>query len=207
MTDSYQSPFAPLPGTTRAPRGLFVERWGALLNVPERGHVEDASEVEFLEGALEALFRASRQGWNIYLIGNEEAVYTGRIARSAWDAVEERILAALNRHGIRVNRSYPCLQHPEGVAGQQGDSVYLLPNTGAFYHALHTDGVELAKSWVIGCSNLALTAGWRAGVRQAGVRTGIGLSDDTHHVDPDFVGADLHEVVLTLLAQEEAVHP
>ena len=207
MTDSYKTPFAPLPGTSRAPRGIFVERWGALLNVPERGHVEHASEVEFLEGALEALFRASRAGWNIYLIGNEEAVYTGRLAKSAWDPIEEKILGSLARQGVRVGRSYPCLLHPEGVAGQEGDSVYLLPNTGAFYHAFHTDGVQLARSWVIGCSNLALTAGWRAGTRQAGVKTGLGLSDTHHKVDSDFVGRILHEVVLTLLAREEAVHP
>ena len=39
------SPFAPLPGMERAPRGLFLDRWGTLMALPER-HGEGARLLE-----------------------------------------------------------------------------------------------------------------------------------------------------------------
>lgn len=206
MHASYRSPYPPLEGTVPAPRALFVDRWGTLLETPAAGFAATPSELRFQAGALDALFRASQAGWRLYLLGNEDAVADGRLALEAWRAVEKKLLADLARAGVPIASNYACVDHPQGIAGRQNDSVYLLPNTGAFYHAFHTDGVNLAKSWVIGDSTLELVAGWRAGLRMAGVRTGIGLSDRTYEVDPEVVGRDLRGVVLELLQRCEALH-
>ena len=200
-------PLAPLAGTTRPPRGLFVDLWGTLLVAPAEGFVRRAEDVAFVPGALDALFRATRAGWRLYLLGNQEAVAFGRQGREAWDAIEAAYARGLAGAGVTIARSYVCLSHPEGVSGQRSESVYLLPNTGAFYHAAHTDGIELRKSWVVGDSTLEIVAGWRAGCRQAAVRSGLGLSDATFAVEPDLLGDDLAEVVLTLLGLETALHP
>jgi histidinol phosphatase-like enzyme len=207
MQASHRSPYPPLEGTVPAPRALFVDRWGTLLETPAAGFARTSEELRFLPGALDALFRASRAGWSIYLLGNEEAVAFGKLAAEAWSEVEKRMLTELYRAGVPVVRSYACIDHPEGVPGRRNDSVYLLPNTGAFYHATHTDGVELGKSWVIGDSTLELVAGWRAGCRMAAVRTGVALSDRAFVVDPDVDGKDLRGVVLDLLERTEALHP
>jgi len=207
MFGSHSSPYPPLEGTVSAPRALFVDRLGTLLELPAAGHLKDPSELRFLPGALEALFRATRAGWKLYLLGNEEAVARGRLSVAGWTAIEQQLLEQLGRAGVPLARNYACLDHPEGVAGHRNDSVYLLPNTGAFYHASHEDGIELARSWVIGDSTLELVAGWRAGCRQAGVRTGLGLSDRTFHVDPEIVEDSLHTVVHVLLERAEALHP
>jgi histidinol phosphatase-like enzyme len=143
----------------------------------------------------------------LYLVGNEESVAFGQLAKEAWETVEKKVLADLARAGVAVARNYACLDHPQGIPGRRNDSVYLLPNTGAFYHAVHTDGIELAKSWVIGDSTLELVAGWRAGVRTAAVRTGRALADRTYEVDPEISGANLRAVVLDLLTRTEALHP
>ena len=203
MFEAYPSPFAPLPGTVPSPRGLFIDRWGTLLVTPEAGYARNPTEIEFFEGAVEAVFRASRVGWNIYLLGNEDAVAHGRLSRDAWVEIETAFLEHLRARGVEVRRCYTCLDHPEGVEGQRADSVYLLPNTGAFYHAFHTDGTELRRSWVIGDSTVELVAGWRAGCRLAAVESGLGLSDATFHVDPEVRGATLVEVLTTLLASED----
>lgn len=191
--------FPAIPGTTPAPRALFVDRWGTLLDPPARGFAREPAEVRFHEGVLEALFRAGRSGWRIYLLGNEPAVADGRLDDGAWQAVDGHVLGTLAGAGVPIARSYTCVDHPEGVPGHRADSVYLLPNTGAFYHAAHNDGVELAKSWVVGDSTVELVAGWRSGCRLAGVRTGLGLADGTFHVEPELVGADLREVLTQLL--------
>jgi len=201
--DSSQ-PFAPLPGTVPSPRGLFIDRWGTLLDVPERGFCAEPDEVRFHEGALDALFRAHRAGWNVYLIGNEDAVAFGEVGDESWTSIEARFLGELEGHGVQVKRNYACLDHPDGVGQHRYDSVFLLPNTGSLYHAAHNDRVELSKSWVIGDSTLELVSGWRAGCRLAGVRTGRALGDGTFHVDPEFLAADLAEAVLCVLGAQPA---
>jgi len=203
---SHRSPYPPLEGTVPAPRALFVDRWGTLLEPPSEGFARHPSDVRFLANAVQALFRASRAGWQIYLLGNEDAVARGQVPLEAWKEIEEKLLAALARAGVPIARNYVCLEHPEGAPGHRNDSVYLLPNTGAFYHATHSDGIDLGKSWVIGDSTLELVAGWRAGCRQAGVRTGLALSDRTFHVDPELMADDLAGVVVELLTRTGALH-
>lgn len=207
MHASHRSPYPPLDGTVRAPRGLFVDRWGTLLETPAAGYAREPGELAFLPGVIDALFRATRAGWRLYLLGNEDAVAFGHLAEDAWTAIEKKMLDDLARAGVSVTRNYACLEHPQGVTGRRNDSVYLLPNTGAFYHAVHTDGIELGKSWVIGDSTLELVAGWRAGVRMAAVQTGCALGDRTFEVDPEVTGTNLRSVVLDLLARTEALHP
>ena len=205
MHASRRSPYPPLEGTVPTPRALFVDRWGTLLETPEAGYASLPSEVRFHAGALDALFRASQAGWYLYLLGNEDAVAFGRQSVEAWSEVEKKMLGELTRAGVALTRNYACIDHPEGVPGRRNDSVYLLPNTGAFYHAFHVDGINLAKSWVIGDSTLELVAGWRSGCRMAAVRTGLALKDATFAVDPEVVGEDLRRVVLELLQRTEAL--
>lgn len=204
MLPPERSPFAPIPGTSQAPRALFVKRWGTLLQPTPEGFAGSPEDLRFYEGAVEALFRACRAGWLVYVIGNEEAVASGRLSVAAFEAVQEAFHLHLQRFGVRLARDYTCIDHPEGIAGRQNDSVYLLPNTGAFFHAAHNDGVDLAKSWVLGDSTVDLVAGWRAGLRLGAVGTGQGLADGTFHVDPELRGQDLAHVVHQLLASQMA---
>ena len=146
MQASYRSPYPPLEGTVRAPRALFIDRWGTLLQAPPEGYVRTASELAFYPGALDALFRASRAGWRLYLVGNEDAVAFGKLTLQAWEEIEKKMHTDLARAGVPIAKNYVCLDHPEGVPGRRNDSVYQLPNTGPFYHALHNDGINLNGS-------------------------------------------------------------
>ena len=132
----------------------------------------------------------------------------GKVTDEEWEDIDQGVLANMAEHGARVKRNYVCLDDPEnGVQGRQKDSVYMLPNTGAFYHAFHTDGIELRTSWVIGDSTLELVAGWRAGLRLAGVRTGLAVEDEAFEVTPEFMADDLAQAILSLLSLEGALHP
>ena len=199
MHNAESSPQPPLPGTRPQPKGLFIDRWGTLLELPEAGFVRSFAEARLIEGAVDALYRAHRAGWNLYLLGNEDAVGRGLLSENDWHRFEGDLLDALAGQGALVTRSYACLDHvPVDVEGGQ-HSVYLLPNTGAMYHAAHTDGVELRRSWVIGDGTLELVAGWRAGCHVAGVRTGLGVADGTLHVEPEFVSDSLGDAVMDVV--------
>lgn len=198
--DFNDGPLAPLPGTSSPKRALFVDRWGTLL---ERG-TEDPDQLyeqpSFLEGSLDALFRATQAGWRLYLLGNEDPVALGQVTETKWQAFEAEMLSTLSKSGVRVDRNYACLDHPEHGHGKHlKDSVFLLPNTGAMYHARQHDGIDLEQSWVIGDSTLELAAGWRAGCRTAGVRTGVGLEDSALETDVRFMADDLASVLDQIL--------
>jgi D-glycero-D-manno-heptose 1,7-bisphosphate phosphatase len=202
------SPFAPLPGTRPAPRGLFVSLWGTLATPAGAGPARRFQEAEFTLGAVNALFRACQAGWLIYLLGNQPAVARGKVSEAEWHELERAILAHLAEHGVRVERTYFCIDDPVGgVRGRRKDSVYRLPNTGPFYHAVHTDRIELRRSWVLGDTTEVLVAGWRAGLRMVGLRSGAGLADAAFEVTPDFHAADLREAVTELLQLDGALHP
>ena len=184
-----------LPGISTTPRGIFIDRWGTLLELPAAGSARSVDDVRFRPGVLDALFRASRDGWKLYVIGNEEAVAFGDCSDDDWQEIDDAIQETLSDYGVSLTRSYVSTDHPRGRAGHRNDSVYHLPNTGAFYHATHADGIDLSRSWVIGDSTLELVAGWRAGLRLAAVRTGLALTDGAYDVEPEVWGSDLTELL------------
>lgn len=185
------SPFRPIPGSGPPQRGLFIDRWGTLLDLPETGPVTSFDPDQLVPGAIDALFHAGQAGWKLYLLGNEEDVAFGRLPLERWQAFERDLLEHLRSHGVSIRRSYACTDHPRGKAPHDKDSVFLLPNTGCLYHASQVDGVVLGESWVVGDSTLELVAGWRAGCRLAAVSTGLAGVDGEFPVDPELWAADL----------------
>lgn len=167
------------------PRGVFVDVLGTLVHPAENGHFPASSDATFYEGVLDALFRVTQAGWNLYLVGNISSVAFGEQSLDDWKAFKNGLHELLKSQGIPVTRDYTCVDHPEGIAGRDRDSVYLLPGTGAMHHASQEDGVSLPLCWVVGDSTIELVAGWRAGCRVAAVQTGEGLGDRTFHVDPE----------------------
>lgn len=191
-----RSSFSSLPGATPPARGLFIDRWGTLLELPEQGFNARFEDAAFTPGTLDALFHAGQAGWNLYLLGNETSVAHGHLSIETWQAFEHDLLEHLRSHGVPIQRNYACTSDPgAGVAPHDEDSVFFLPNTGALYHAAQVDGIILDQSWVIGDSSLELVAGWRASCRLAGVRTGQAVRDGTFAVDPEIVADDLASVL------------
>ena len=186
MTAPFQPSQRPAqPSWGPPPRGVFVDILGTLVRPTETGGFPHIDEAQFYDGALDGLFRVTQASWNLYLVGNIDSVAFGRQTVEDWTAFQAGFRSHLKGLGIRVRRDYTCLDNPEGVEGQNRDSVYFLPGTGAMHHAAQADGVSLALSWVIGDSSTELVAGWRAGCRLAGVRTGNGLKDGHFHVEPE----------------------
>lgn len=178
------TPTAPTPWGP-PPRGIFVDVLGTLVEPLENGHFPKISEAVFYEGVLDGLFKVTQSNWNLYLVGNIESVAFGRQSVEEWKEFSDGLHKQLRGLGIKLKRDYCCIDHPEGVEGQNSDSVYLLPGTGAMHHAAQADGVNLSVSWVIGDSSVELVAGWRADCRLVAVQTGNGVRDGAFHVEPE----------------------
>ena len=201
----FYNPLAPLPGTGQARRALFIDRFGTLLEAPEGKPRSTYKTLCFVQGGLDALFRCVQAGWKIYLIGNESAVAEGHCKDTSWVEFEREMMETLSSAGVDVTRCYACLDDPVNGKGKHlRDSVFLLPNTGAMYHARQHDGIQLDESWVIGDSSLELAAGWRAGCRVASVQTGLGNGDDALETEVVFTGSNLVEVLDEILEMAKA---
>ena len=195
--------FPAIPGAGRPVRGLFVSRNGGLLLPPDSGQRRSPDPDDACSApALRLLFRAGQRGWNLYLIGNEDAVARGRITDAAWETFEASLLAKLASEGIPLVRHYACLDHPKGKGRHRRDSVFRFPNTGALFHAAQEDGIELRESWVLSSDVDELAAGWRAGCRTG--RVGIEPAKGAKlAVEADLVAVDLAAVLAELLSCDE----
>lgn len=190
----------PLPGTGIPSRGLFVSRFGALLEHSGAASPRHVEETPFRPRMQELLFRASQARWNVYIVGNVDSVATGRISDATWERFDESLLAHLKGQGIAVTRNYACLDHPLGKPPHDKDSVFLFPNTGCLYHAAQEDGIELRQSWLVSDDVLELAAAWRAGAHVAAIeKPGARLEDDLK-VEPDIVVRGASAAVLEILA-------
>jgi HAD superfamily hydrolase (TIGR01662 family) len=195
-----------LPGTEPPQRGLFVDRWGTLLELPS-GPLRRFADTRFVSGATDALHRAQNEGWAIYLVGNEDAVASGDVTDQEWLDFEGELVGALADQGVRPQRVYACLDHPLGKGAHRKPSVFRLPDTGIFYHALQADGIHLGQSWVVGDSTVELAAGQRAGCRTAAVRTGRALGDRELAIEPDIVFDDLAAMIQALVRSPAYARP
>lgn len=197
-------PSAPLPGTQPPCRAFFIDRWGTLFQGRNGKPCSKFEDIEFTSGAIDALFRIQQAGWLIYLIGNEDAVAFGKQTVASWEKLETAFTEHLFSLGINVTRNYACLEHPQGKGRQANDSVFHLPNTGAFYHAAQHDGIQLRESWVVGDGCLELAAGWRAGCHVARITAPLGAGPpESLEVDPEMRANSMAEILAQICDANE----
>jgi histidinol phosphatase-like enzyme len=192
----------PIPGTGVPPRGLFISRWKALLDVRGLEALPHRAATALSPDALALLFRAAQQGWQIYLIGNEPGVAAGRVSDERWEAFRAELDALLAAQGVPLRRHYACLDDVAGKGKHRRDSVFQFPNTGVLYHAAQEDGIELGESWLVSAETDELAAAWRAGVRTLALdgQGSTGKQASELQVEPTLRGADLTRGLRALLA-------
>lgn len=190
----------PLPGTLRAPRALFVGRWGALLErtgSPCRAF----ADARVAPKAGELLFRATQAGWRLYLVGNEPDVARGRVSDAAWEGFQSELHAHLAGLGIPVQRDYACLDHPQSGKGKhKRESVYRFPNTGALYHAFQEDATDLGTSWMLSDDILELASASRAGVHALAIGASRRVVEGPIEVECDASASSLADALAIVLA-------
>ena len=166
--------------------------------------LDTPEDARFNPRVLEILFRAGQAGWNIYTVGNEEAVANGRVSDAQWNSFHGEFLERLRANGIPLVRDYACLDHPSGKAPHDKESVFWFPNTGALYHAAQEDGIVLGESWLVSDLVAELAAAWRAGVHVAAIHTSARRSEDLQ-VEPEIAARRACDAIAEVLATAPAV--
>ena len=148
---------------------VFLDRDGVIIENRD-DYVRSWSDVEFFPAALAALQSFSSSPYRIILVTNQSAVGRGLITLAQAEHLNRRIIAAVKKHGGRVDGAFMCPHAPQARCDCRK------PRPGLLLQAAEALSLDLSRSFMIGDALSDLQAGRAAGVREAMlVRTGRGI--------------------------------
>jgi D-glycero-D-manno-heptose 1,7-bisphosphate phosphatase len=147
---------------------VFLDRDGVIVE-NRADYVRRWSDVAFLPHSLDALARVATSGHKVLIVTNQSAVGRGLISLAEAEAINRRIVAAIELAGGRIDGVYMCPHAPAELCACRK------PRPGLILQAARDHDVALRRSILVGDSLTDLLAGRAAGVgRLALVRTGLG---------------------------------
>ncbi len=148
-------------------RAIFIDRDGTL--ILDKDYLHKPEEVQFIEGAVQALKRANDAGFTIIMVTNQSGVGRGYFTLGDVEKVHAYINQELASHGVAFAEIYIAPEAPDAPSRGRKPSPQFL------FDARDAHGIELSESYMIGDKLIDLECGWNAGVRKSIlVRTGYG---------------------------------
>jgi D-glycero-D-manno-heptose 1,7-bisphosphate phosphatase len=180
------------------PSAVFLDRDGVLIE-NRSDYVKSWEEVEFLEGALEAMRRLAAVDAPIVMITNQSAVGRGLLAHTDAIALNDRIIEVVTAHGGRIDRTYMCPHHP------QENCDCRKPAPGMVLQAARELHLDLSQSFLVGDAITDMEAAHAVGAQGILVLTGRGRAqaEGLQGQEKSFlILPDLAAAVATILAKE-----
>ena len=179
-------------------RGVLLDRDGTI--IVDSGYVGAVEDVEFIDGAIEAIARLNAAGLPVAVVTNQAGVARGMYELEDVELVHKHMVAELARLGARVDAWFFCPYHPDGVvAAFARTSADRKPAPGMALAAAGVLDLDLTTSWVVGDSDCDVDLARAVGARP--IRVGAGGAD--RGPDADTV-ADLAGAVDLILAEHAA---
>lgn len=158
MTQSLRFLFATPSRAGRRP-AIFLDRDGVINERIVDGYVTNWHEFRLLDGADRMIRDLARLRLPILVVSNQSGVAKGLISRRVLRQITQRFVAALGRHGGRIDGVYYCPHRPdEGCRCRK-------PQPGLLLAAAHDWRINLAASIVIGDTTSDVQAARAAGCR------------------------------------------
>jgi D-glycero-D-manno-heptose 1,7-bisphosphate phosphatase len=157
-------------------RAIFIDRDGTL--IADKDYLHRPEEVQFIDGAILALKRASDAGFLIIMVTNQSGIGRGYFTLEDVQNVHAYISSELARDGVSFLEIYIAPEAPEAPSRGRKPSPQFL------FDARDLHGIDLSRSYMIGDKLIDLECGWNAGVRRSIlVRTGYGATIETTQRD------------------------
>jgi len=133
----------------RARPGILLDRDGTI--IVDRGYVGSTDQVEFIEGAPEAIARFNQAGIPVAVVTNQAGVARGLYGIDDVDRVHRHIAKHLAAHGAHIDLFVYCPYHPAGlVEAFARTSEDRKPRPGMAKAAEAALNLDLTASWVVG---------------------------------------------------------
>jgi D-glycero-D-manno-heptose 1,7-bisphosphate phosphatase len=145
----------------------FLDRDG-VLNV-DHGYVHRIEELDWIEGASEAVRLLNEAGFRVVVITNQSGIARGHYDEDAVTRFHAHMQEVLGGQGAHIDAFYVCPHHPEGtVVPYAIDCECRKPKVGLLEQAARDCPVDRARSFVIGDRDGDVEAAAAFGIR--GVR-------------------------------------
>jgi D-glycero-D-manno-heptose 1,7-bisphosphate phosphatase len=173
---------------------IILDRDG-VINEDSDAYIKSPAEWRPIPGSLEAIAELSRGGFSIAVLSNQSGVARGLFDMDTLQAINERMFAAVEQAGGRIDVLYFCPHGPDD------DCACRKPRPGLFERFAREQQMDLTNVPAIGDSFRDLQAARATGARPILVRTGKGRRTLEKHPDPGCpVFENLHEAAQFLLS-------
>ena len=151
--------------TTPRP-AAFLDRDG-VLNV-DRDYVHRIEQVEWIDGAAEAVKLLNDAGYLVIVVTNQSGVARGYYEESAVGVLHAHMQAWLAARGARIDAFYYCPHHPEGTIERFAITCACRkPGIGMLEQATADWPIDRARSFMIGDKDIDVAAATAFGIRGA----------------------------------------
>lgn len=182
-------------------RAVFLDRDGTI-NV-DSGYVFRIEDLKFEQNAIAGLRALHDAGYLLFIVTNQSGIARGFYTERDYEFFTAHLIAELDREGVKIEKSYACPFHPDGIVpGYQLDSSLRKPAPGMLEQADKEFFIDKAGSFMIGDKSADIEAGHRFGIRSILVRTGNGAASEQAAHRADFIAADLLEAAHFIISTE-----
>jgi D-glycero-D-manno-heptose 1,7-bisphosphate phosphatase len=179
-------------------QAVFLDRDGTI-NTYE-GFIRSPNQIHLIPGAGEAIRRLNESPFLSICVTNQPVIARGDVTFDGLNAIHAALDTLLGQEGAYLDDLFFCPHHPDKgfkgeIASYKTDCLCRKPKPGMIFNAMDMYNIDLEKSFMIGDSTVDISAGYAAGCKTIGVRTGLGLSDKKHNVNCDYYVKDILEAV------------
>ena len=172
---------------------VFLDRDGVIIE--EKHFLIDASQIEFIPGAIEAL--KSLDDYLKIVISNQSGVARGYFTKNDVELFQNLLAERLSAYGIFINSWRYCPHGPDDNCDCRK------PKSGMILQEASRHTIDLSRSWMIGDKRSDIAAGKNAGVKTILVKTGYaGNEPDREEIEPDYWADNLTDAVRIIRADE-----
>lgn len=139
---------------------VFLDRDGVINEkAPKADYIKKWTDYKFLPGALAAIRKLTKAGFEIYTISNQAGIARGMFSEEDLNEINSNLVNRIEKEGGSIKDMYYCLH------GWDDGCDCRKPKPGMFYQASEDYYINLAESVFIGDDERDIIAGNNAGTR------------------------------------------
>lgn len=147
---------------------IFLDRDG-IINRHRSDHVKHLNEFEILRDVPHYLKKLRNLGFKLIIITNQSAINRGLTTLEEVKKIHEFLVKELRKYDCHIDDIYLCPHRPDENCDCRK------PKTKLFLEAAEEHDIDLARSWVIGDSEIDVNAGNRIGCKTIKLDTNTSL--------------------------------